>query len=149
AHAPAAAPQPVAAAPDAKPAASSSHNGARATPVARRVAQAHDVALEELEGTGPRGRITRADVLRAAGVEVEAEPAVVPAAAEAVAPASVSPPPAGEIREPTRLQQLVARRMAEAKATIPHFQVETEVAMDAAAALRAQLKAAVADGAAP
>jgi pyruvate dehydrogenase E2 component (dihydrolipoamide acetyltransferase) len=46
------------------------------------------------------------------------------------------------VQELTRLQQIVARRMAEAKSTIPHFQVQTEVAFDAAIALRAQLKAA-------
>jgi pyruvate dehydrogenase E2 component (dihydrolipoamide acetyltransferase) len=51
--------------------------------------------------------------------------------------------------EPSRLQQLVARRMAEAKATIPHFQVQSEVAMDAAIALRAELKASVEGNAAP
>ena len=45
----------------------------------------------------------------------------------------------------SRLQQLVARRMAEAKATIPHFQVQTDVAMDAAIAFRAQLKTVAAD----
>jgi pyruvate dehydrogenase E2 component (dihydrolipoamide acetyltransferase) len=45
------------------------------------------------------------------------------------------------VQELTRLQQVVARRMAEAKATVPEFQVQTEVAMDAALALRAQLKA--------
>ncbi|MGB2710021.1 MAG: dihydrolipoamide acetyltransferase family protein, partial [Conexibacter sp.] len=52
--------------------------------------------------------------------------------------------PSGEgivVQELTRLQQVVARRMAEAKATVPEFQVQTEVAMDAALALRAQLKA--------
>jgi pyruvate dehydrogenase E2 component (dihydrolipoamide acetyltransferase) len=43
--------------------------------------------------------------------------------------------------EASRLQQLIARRMAESKATIPHFQVQTEVAMDAAIALRSGLKA--------
>jgi pyruvate dehydrogenase E2 component (dihydrolipoamide acetyltransferase) len=49
----------------------------------------------------------------------------------------------------SRLQQTVARRMAEAKATIPHFQVQTEARMDAAIALRAQLKASVDSESAP
>jgi pyruvate dehydrogenase E2 component (dihydrolipoamide acetyltransferase) len=72
-------------------------------------------------------------------------PAVSPAAAAAPAPTT---PPAngaggrggGKRVELNRLQQLVARRMAEAKATIPHFQVQTEVEMSAAVAMRAQLK---------
>lgn len=43
-------------------------------------------------------------------------------------------------RELTRVQQVIARRMAEAKATVPHFQVQTEVVLDAVLAVRAQLK---------
>jgi pyruvate dehydrogenase E2 component (dihydrolipoamide acetyltransferase) len=66
-------------------------------------------------------------------------------AAERVAtssPASGTVAPDGADRvEPTRLQRLVARRMAETSATVPEFEVQTEVAMDAAIALRAQLKA--------
>src|SRR6478672_1980456 len=58
----------------------------QATPLARRVASQHQVDLADLEGTGPRGRITRADVLAAAGVQ---QPSTVPAA-----PASPGPPPA-------------------------------------------------------
>jgi pyruvate dehydrogenase E2 component (dihydrolipoamide acetyltransferase) len=117
-----------------------------ATPLARRVADVHGVALGEVQGTGPLGRITRADVLSKAGV-VEAAPAPTPAPAPSPSPA----PPAADRpgtsrREPSRLQQTIARRMAEAKATIPHFQVQTEVAMDAAIALRGELKALAGDG---
>ena len=43
--------------------------------------------------------------------------------------------------EPTRLQTVIARRMAEVKATVPDFQVQTDVVMDAAIAFRAELKA--------
>jgi pyruvate dehydrogenase E2 component (dihydrolipoamide acetyltransferase) len=57
------------------------------------------------------------------------------------APAPINGNGAGQVEELTRLQQVVARRMAEAKSTIPHFQVQTEVAMDAALSLRSQLKA--------
>jgi pyruvate dehydrogenase E2 component (dihydrolipoamide acetyltransferase) len=141
-----------------------------ATPMARRIAARHDVSLGSLQGSGPRGRIVRADVLRAAGVE-EANPAApasatptpaagpqppaagpqppaagpqAPAAGpQAAAPAPSAPPPLdGDTRvEPTRLQALIARRMAESKATIPHFQVQTEVEMSAALAFRKELKA--------
>jgi pyruvate dehydrogenase E2 component (dihydrolipoamide acetyltransferase) len=110
---------------------------AKATPIARRVAAAHGVALEDVEGSGPLGRITRADVLRKAGVEVETPPAE-PAQ---TTPAATTAKGDVEVVEPTRLQQLVARRMAEAKATVPHFQVQTDATMDAAVAFRAQLKA--------
>jgi pyruvate dehydrogenase E2 component (dihydrolipoamide acetyltransferase) len=113
-----------------------------ATPIARRLAAAHGVALGTLSGTGPRGRITKTDVLTAAGEEVE-DPR-----RNASTPTAPEPAPVNGGRATTeelsRLQQVVARRMAEASATIPHFQVQTEVVMDAANALRGELKALVA-----
>jgi pyruvate dehydrogenase E2 component (dihydrolipoamide acetyltransferase) len=125
---------------------------AAATPVARRLASVHGIALETVHGSGPRGRITKADVLGAAGISTPVpatppEPAPPEPAPSEPAPSEPSPPPTppnsaqGRVQELTRLQQVVARRMAEAKSTIPHFQVQTEVAFDAAIALRAQLKA--------
>jgi pyruvate dehydrogenase E2 component (dihydrolipoamide acetyltransferase) len=124
-------------------------NGHRAaTPLAQRAAQAHGIELEALAGSGPRGRITRADVLAAAGLDrPAAAPSSAPSAhAPAAAPAGGGAPGApgarGESRHEalTRRQQVVARRMAEAKATIPEFEVQTEVAMDAAVALRVELR---------
>jgi pyruvate dehydrogenase E2 component (dihydrolipoamide acetyltransferase) len=110
-----------------------------ATPVARRLAREHDVDLAGLSGSGPRGRIIRADVAAAAGVTL-------PSHATTPAPApSPAPPPAGigagEIRELTRVQQVIARRMSQARDTVPDFQVQTEVAMDRALGLRGELKA--------
>jgi pyruvate/2-oxoglutarate dehydrogenase complex dihydrolipoamide acyltransferase (E2) component len=147
--APAAAPEPVAVGAVAGAASNgaSNGNGVLATPLARRVARVHGIELGTLRGTGPNGRVTKADVLGAAGIEA---PAPVAAPAPAPAPAAAAPAPApstpaagATYREPTRLQALVARRMTEAKQTVPHFQVSTEVAMDDALALRAQLKATV------
>jgi pyruvate dehydrogenase E2 component (dihydrolipoamide acetyltransferase) len=138
----------------------------RATPLARRLAQAHGVDLTTVAGTGPRGRITRSDVAARAEVpdpapapdlvaraEVPERPgaaaradvpehpaAAVPSDAGAPSP-SAAPADADQHVELTRLQQVVARRMAEAKATIPHFQVQTEARIDALLALRAELKA--------
>jgi pyruvate dehydrogenase E2 component (dihydrolipoamide acetyltransferase) len=71
---------------------------------------------------------------------------VAPTAASAVRTPAAEPPTAGvkgatEIHELTRVQQVIARRMAETKATVPDFQVQTEVVMDDAVALRASLKA--------
>lgn len=105
--------------------------GRRATPLARRVAEAHGVALAEVRGTGPLGRITRGDVLAAAGIA---------AATPGLAAPQTAPRAANGRQELSRAQRLVARRMSEAKATIPHFQVHTEVAMDAALKLRASIK---------
>jgi pyruvate dehydrogenase E2 component (dihydrolipoamide acetyltransferase) len=130
---------------------SATANGAiHATPLARRAARVHGVALEALAGTGPRGRVLQADVLSAAGVELSAPPfppvasasadvSPIPATAQAAADAT-SIKGATRRVEPTRTQRLIARRMAEAKATIPEFQVQTDVAMDAAIAFRAELK---------
>jgi pyruvate dehydrogenase E2 component (dihydrolipoamide acetyltransferase) len=112
------------------------------------VAAAQGIDLGGLMGTGPRGRITRTDVLAAAGLPDEparARPATAPAPAVIVPARDLA---RGEVTEQpaTRLQALIARRMAEATSTIPHFQVETEVEMDAAVELRAALKQAAADG---
>jgi len=129
---------------------SASNGRIRASPVARRLAREQGVDLASLTGTGPGGRIVKADVEAA-----QAAPAPAQAApAEAAAPAQEQPVPAavtpgergggkGEtaVEELSRTQQTIARRMAEAKATIPDFQVSTEVDMAAAVAVREQLKA--------
>jgi pyruvate dehydrogenase E2 component (dihydrolipoamide acetyltransferase) len=114
-----------------------SSRAGRATPLARRVAEVHGVALADVHGSGPQGRITRADVLTRAGLTVTPSPL----------PGSPETP--AETRQLTRVQQVIARRMAEANATVPHFQVQTEVAMDEAIALRAQLKTLSGDDPAP
>lgn len=95
----------------------------RSSPVARRVAAARGVDLTVVAGSGPNGRVVKADVL-----------AVDSAAAAPVAPAGATTVPL------TRRQALVARRMSEAKQTIPEFTVTTEVDMTAAVALREQLR---------
>ncbi len=130
----------VASAPQAVPPVRSS---ARATPLARRAADAHRIDLERLRGTGPHGRITRADVLSAAGVAAPVADAAAPVVAgpAATAPARPGTEDRGEtIQQPTRIQRLIAARMAEANATIPQFEVQTEVTMDGAIALRSELK---------
>ncbi|MHB8240455.1 MAG: dihydrolipoamide acetyltransferase family protein [Solirubrobacteraceae bacterium] len=132
-----------------------------ATPLATRLARAHDLELSDVTGTGPRGRITRGDVLSAAGLAAPlprvsvgtSAPASAQARTSAEAPES-APPATGakggsEILELSRLQQTVARRMAETKATVPDFQVQAEVTMDAAIALRSQLKEIAEAGMAP
>lgn len=129
----------------------------KVTPLARRVATAHGVVLESLRGTGPLGRITRADVLSAAGLETpvanapsQAPPPSTTAAASPATSVQAPASPGIKRQELSRLQQLVVRRMAESKSTIPHFQVQTEVDMGAALALRQDLKAIVGDpGAVP
>jgi len=130
--------------------ANGSATGVRATPLARRVAAGHGVDLASVTGTGPRGRITRDDVVAAASLTLPS-PVPAPGGRAAPKPAVVAEEPArppvpatnGSARrqELTRIQQVIARRMVEAKATVPHFQVQTEVVVDDLLSLRAQLKA--------
>jgi len=127
--------------PDQRPATSdqpSSNGGERvkASPVARRMAGEMGVELAQLEGSGPGGRIVKADVEAAAKDGGERKPAAAPAAQRGEAGAK------GEVeyQELTRLQQTVTRRMAESKATAPDFQLVAEVDMSAAVELRKRLK---------
>lgn len=135
----------------------------KASPVARRLAEELGVDLGALEGSGPNGRIVKADVEGAAKGAPASEGAA-PAATESAAPApaaeAAAQKPAKEVPGPvvsgeagigkgetttvelTRTQQVIARRMAESKATIPDYTVTTEVDMEAAVSLREQMKAA-------
>jgi pyruvate dehydrogenase E2 component (dihydrolipoamide acetyltransferase) len=138
----------------------------KASPVARRVASELGIDLSRIEGTGPGGRIVKADVERAEPGDAEpaAEPAAEPEApAEDGKPERDVPPPItaaasgdadaikGETRtqDLSKTQQVIARRMAESKATAPDFLLDIEVEMDEAVELRKQLKAAAGEGPAP
>jgi pyruvate dehydrogenase E2 component (dihydrolipoamide acetyltransferase) len=101
-----------------------------------------NVQLESIRGSGPGGRIVKADVEAAAG-EAGAQPATrrvptTPAPQRAPEPATAKGE--AQVVELTRLQQTVARRMAESKATVPHFYLDMEIDMTEAVALRARLK---------
>jgi pyruvate dehydrogenase E2 component (dihydrolipoamide acetyltransferase) len=156
---PAPAPEPAVAAPAATaPAPAQEGNGAapsgervKASPIARRIARERGVDLHAVAGTGPGGRIVKADV-------EGAEPGAAPAAAPAPAAAAVPPPPAAvvsetgtakgdvTIEELSRMQQLVARRMAESRATVPDFTLTTAIDMERCVEMRADLKAATSEG---
>ncbi len=132
-----------------------SAEGGRATPLARRIAGANGIEIGSLHGSGVGGRVTKADVRAAAGLAEDVlappRPTAPPAdpAPKAEAGAVESAKGGSETRELTRLQAVIARRMSESKATVPHFQVETEVRMNAAIELRAQLKAVAGEEPAP
>lgn len=108
-------------------------NGAtrlRAAPVARRAAAVHGLALEQITGTGPRGRITLRDVEHAladqevAPVLDPAPPAARPAPAAPAAAATASAPGTLEPLSPTR--RAIARRMVES-ALIPQFALHRDI----------------------
>jgi len=107
-----------------------------ATPMARRVAVLHDVALETLTGSGPRGRVRKADVLAAIPAPAPAAVAPVPLAAP---PAPVAPGEV-EILPMSSMRRTIARRLTEAKQQIPHFYVRRRVRADRLLALRAAVQ---------
>jgi pyruvate dehydrogenase E2 component (dihydrolipoamide acetyltransferase) len=117
-------------------------DGVKATPVARRVADEHDVDLKQVSGSGPGGRIRKADV----EAYLEEGPADrEPAAQPAVAPTPVEAGPDSTEIETPRLRKAIARRMIESKTTVPHFYVTSAINMDAALALRKQVNAMLPD----
>lgn len=120
----------------------------KASPLARRIAAERNVDLAALRGSGPGGRIIKADV-EDAGAQPAPETAE-PEPAAAAPPATAERPEtargAVEEVELTRLQQTVARRMAESKATAPHFYLTTEIDMSRAVEARARIKAAAGEG---
>jgi pyruvate dehydrogenase E2 component (dihydrolipoamide acetyltransferase) len=106
----------------------------KASPLARRIARESGVDLATVTGSGPGGRIVKADV-ESAGAQVPA----------ASAPQETAKGTTTQ-QELTRPQQVVARRMAESKATAPHFYLQAEIDMSAAVAARARLKATSPEG---
>jgi pyruvate dehydrogenase E2 component (dihydrolipoamide acetyltransferase) len=101
----------------------------KASPLARRIATERAIDLHGLSGTGPGGRIVKADVEAAAASD---------RAAGIERPATAK----GETTEVelSRTQQTIARRMAESKATIPHFSLQADIDMEECVALRTELK---------
>jgi pyruvate dehydrogenase E2 component (dihydrolipoamide acetyltransferase) len=113
----------------------------KASPIARRIAAEKGLDLATLQGSGPGGRIVKADVEKAGAAEAPA-PAAAPSGPPDVQTAK------GEVShlELTKLQQTVARRMAESKATAPHFYLSVEIDMTRAVEARARMKASAPEG---
>jgi pyruvate dehydrogenase E2 component (dihydrolipoamide acetyltransferase) len=161
----AAAPAPVAAA---TPARAAAVDRVFASPLARRIAAEKHIDLAKVQGSGPRGRVVKADV---AGAATAANPAVAaaPVMAPVAVPATPTPAPApapapsaaaapvsastvarmyeGRAYEEVMLdgmRRTIAARLTEAKQTIPHFYLRREVRLDALLAFREQLNAQLA-----
>jgi pyruvate dehydrogenase E2 component (dihydrolipoamide acetyltransferase) len=107
----------------------------RASPLARRLAEEHGIALAAITGTGPDGRITKEDVEAAIGARAAAPPRAAPATPAPPAPAG----PGTKDVPLSRMRQTIARRMTESKQHAPHIYLTVSIAMDAALALRRQL----------
>ncbi|MGC1851502.1 MAG: dihydrolipoamide acetyltransferase family protein [Solirubrobacterales bacterium] len=134
----------------------------KASPLARRIAKERQLDLSQLHGSGPGGRILKADVEnvssagdavagvphsggdREAGSEHMGEAAAAGPAVETPRPETAK----GEVtyEDLSKVQQVIARRMAESKATAPHFYLRASVDMSRAVAGRKLLKEATSEG---
>ena len=135
-----------AATPAAAPAAPAAKDGNRvfASPLARRIAADKGIDLKTMSGSGPRGRIVKADVEGAS-----AAPAAVSAAAPTAAamPASASAEAVAKMyadREYTEIslngmRKTIAARLTEAKQTVPHFYLRRDINLDALLSFRGEL----------
>jgi pyruvate dehydrogenase E2 component (dihydrolipoamide acetyltransferase) len=139
------------------PVGSSGDGRPKASPVARRMAKEQGLDLGGLRGSGPGGRIVKADVEKA---EPTGAPGFEPGTAATQTgetgfePATARPPVGspetakGQVsfEELSKLQSTISRRMAESKATAPHFYLEAEVDMSRLVEARMQIKAGAKEG---
>jgi pyruvate dehydrogenase E2 component (dihydrolipoamide acetyltransferase) len=139
-----AAPAPVAPAPAVKPEAAPAGGRIFASPLAKRIAAEKGLDLSRITGSGPNGRIVKADV-------ESAKPGAAPAAAPVAAGAPKAAPPSGgqpvfvapgDTRVPhTSIRKVIARRMLESKQTVPHFYLTVDLEIDALLAARQAVNA--------
>jgi pyruvate dehydrogenase E2 component (dihydrolipoamide acetyltransferase) len=135
--APAPAPEPVAKAESPRPAPPSGNGhdaGAErvfVSPLARRMAKQAGLELTALKGSGPNGRIVKADIEAALqkGTPPAPQPAAVPAAAPVARPSAPIAAPHALVPH-SSIRKVIARRLTEAKSTIPHFYVSMDVEID-------------------
>jgi pyruvate dehydrogenase E2 component (dihydrolipoamide acetyltransferase) len=133
-------------APAAVPSAAPAHDGKRlfASPLARRIAQQQGIDLARVNGSGPNGRIVRADVEKAAaGGTAKAASAGAPRAASLPAAPTFNTfgEPEFEIIPHTTVRKTIARRLQESKQFVPHFYLTVDCELDKLLALREQANA--------
>jgi len=137
--APAAAPQPQ----------HDSGDRVKASPLARRLAEQRGVDLAALKGSGPGGRIVKADVDgarpgKSAPAAAQAQP--VQAAAPAAAPAPTAhpiPDVPHEVAKLSNVRKTIARRLTESKQQVPHIYLTVDIRLDALLKLRTELNASL------
>jgi pyruvate dehydrogenase E2 component (dihydrolipoamide acetyltransferase) len=128
-------------------AAPTSGDRVKASPLARRLAADKGIDLGSVSGSGPNGRIVKADVdsakpgaapAKAAAVAESAAPAPAPAAK----PAAVPDIP-HEATKLSNVRKTIARRLTESKQTVPHIYLTVDVRLDALLKLRGELNASL------
>ncbi|MBO0948732.1 pyruvate dehydrogenase complex dihydrolipoamide acetyltransferase [Fibrella forsythiae] len=121
----------------------------KASPLAKAIAEQKGINLQQVQGTGPEGRIVKADVesfspqAAPAAAKPAPQPQAAPAPAAAPAPQPAAPVPAGEYEDVpvSQMRKTIARRLSESLFTAPHFYLTMEINMDKAMALRGQVNA--------
>ncbi|HET7604637.1 MAG TPA: pyruvate dehydrogenase complex dihydrolipoamide acetyltransferase [Sphingomicrobium sp.] len=132
-------------APSAAAAPRSEGDRVKASPLARRLAQAQNIDLSSIQGSGPGGRIVRSDIDAAAGKKgtVPQEGLSPAAAPQGTVPVrGPSPAPTEIPHEAVKLSNIrktVARRLTESKQTIPHYYLTVDIQLDALLKLRSEL----------
>ncbi|GGC55707.1 pyruvate dehydrogenase complex dihydrolipoamide acetyltransferase [Chelatococcus reniformis] len=144
--------EPAAAAPPARAGNGHDRNGGRvfASPLARRLAKAAGIDLSAIAGSGPHGRVVERDVTAAQEGGAKAAPKSAAAAAAPAAPALARGPSDDAVRAMfapgsfeevphDAMRRTIARRLTEAKQTIPHFYLTMDCEIDALLALREEV----------
>jgi pyruvate dehydrogenase E2 component (dihydrolipoamide acetyltransferase) len=131
------APQPAPAAPESPPPARAEGERIKASPLARRLAEAHGIDLSTMKGSGPGGRIVRADIDSMAGRAPSTAPTAAKPATAPAAPVSSETP--HEAVKLSNIRKTVARRLTESKQTIPHYYLTVDIQLDALLKLRSEL----------
>jgi pyruvate dehydrogenase E2 component (dihydrolipoamide acetyltransferase) len=128
--------------------------GLRASPIARRIAEERGINLNQVNGSGPGGRIVKKDLDNLTLEAVQAAPAATPAATQPIAPSKppvpawkpVGPAPADQVIPLSRLRAAVGRRMVQSKQQVPHFYVTHEYDVAEMTRLRAQINKMLGEG---
>ncbi|HEU5285087.1 MAG TPA: pyruvate dehydrogenase complex dihydrolipoamide acetyltransferase [Sphingomicrobium sp.] len=109
----------------------------KASPLARRLAEAQGIDLATLKGSGPGGRIVRADLGAAAGGAMAAPGAAAAPRAAPVEPGEIP----HEVVKLSNMRRTIARRLTESKQQVPHIYLTVDVQLDALLKLRSELNA--------
>jgi pyruvate dehydrogenase E2 component (dihydrolipoamide acetyltransferase) len=122
-----------------------------ASPLAKRLAAAQGIDLAGVKGSGPGGRIVKADLEGVTpGAAASAPVAVAAPVSAAPAPARAAPTPIPDFGIPheavklSGMRKTIARRLTESKQTVPHIYLTVDVRLDALLKLRGELNASLA-----
>ncbi|PWV47910.1 dihydrolipoamide acetyltransferase family protein [Nocardiopsis sp. L17-MgMaSL7] len=125
------------------PAAESTGERPRTSPLARRLAKEYGLDITKIQGSGPKGRIVRADIEAAAKDGSAAQDSQAPAASTP-APAAQAAPAQDDVRgseevKTSNVRKVIARRLTESKQTVPHFYLRRTIDAEALKAFRGQI----------